>query len=162
MKYQHHLASNVELNATSEVAFEFLNDPHHLSSHMRKKSIMMAGSKMDIKLDSKGGKVVGSEIILEGAMMGIPLFVREFVTEIIPAKRKIWETEGPQKMLIIDQYKMGFDLSPNDGKSNLHVFINYNLPKSGIGRLLGKMFARSYAQWCTDKMASDAKKHFRE
>ena len=43
---------------------------------MGKSSLMMAGSKMDIKLDGKSGKGIGAEIILEGQMMGIPLFVR--------------------------------------------------------------------------------------
>lgn len=159
MTYHHHSSSRVLLDTSPEFAFAFLDDPHHLSSHMGKSSMMMAGSKMKIKLDSKSGKDVGAEIVLEGSMLGLPLLVREFVTESVPGHRKVWETKGPQKMLIIDQYKMGFELAANGSKSTLSVFIDYDLPV-GPARALGALFGHIYAKWCVEKMASDAKKHF--
>lgn len=161
MNYQHHLAGTAYLNAKPDVAFEYLNDPKHLSSHMGNSSVMMAGSKMNLKLDDKSGKGVGAEIVLEGKMMGLPLFVREYVTESSPPSRKVWETQGPQKMIVIDQYRMGFELSPSEEGSTLKVFIDYTLPASGANRFMGLLLGHVYAKWCTETMLKDAAKHFK-
>lgn len=93
-------------------------------------------------------------------MMGIPLFVREFVTESEVPKRKVWETKGPQKLIIMDQYRMGFDLTPESAATTVNVFIDYNLPSSGIQKVLGQLFGKVYARWCTEQMAKGAAKHF--
>lgn len=150
----------MELNTDPAAAFDYLDDPHHLSAHMGKSSMMMAGSRMDIRLDDKAGKGLGAEIILEGAMMGIPLYVRETVVESIPTKKKVWETQGPQKMIVIKGYKMGFELTAKDKKSVLKVFIEYDLPSSGVGKLLGPWLGHFYAKWCVRQMAKDAAHHF--
>jgi hypothetical protein len=160
MNYRNHRSSTILLNATPEDAFVFLDDPTQLSSHMGKSSWMMAGSKMKLKLDEKNGRGVGAEIVLEGQMMGMPLLVRESVTESIFLKRKVWATRGPQKMIVIDQYKMGFELAPLNGHTSLRVFIDYNLPSDGLNRILGILVGHIYAKWCTTKMAKDAGKHF--
>lgn len=158
--FPHHFSSYVDLNATAEEAFQFLDDPLKLSSHMEKSSWMMAGSKMEMKLDSHHGKGVGAEIILRGKMMGIPLFIREFVTQCQSPISKVWQTQGPQKLIIMDQYRMGFQLTPHGRTSTLEVFIDYSLPEIGFAFLIGKLFGKTYAKWCTDRMARDAAKHF--
>lgn len=161
MIYQHHCSSSVQIKAAPGVVFEFLDDPHRLSSHMGKSTWMMAGSKMEIKLDDKKGRGVGAEIILEGRMMGLPLFVREFVTESMSPIKKVWETRGPQNMIVIDQYQMGFELSSSGGSSSLRIFIDYALPQSGVSRMIGNLFGRMYAKWCIERMAKDAANHFK-
>lgn len=158
--YQFQFSSQGLLNTTPQEAFSYLNDPHKLSSHMSQSSWMMAGSKMDMVLDDKNGMGVGAEIILKGKMMGIPLYVREFVTDSQDSKLKVWETQGPQKMIILEQYKMGFRLEPEAKKVRLTVFIEYNLPARGIGVALGKLLGKCYAKWCTDQMVKSALHHF--
>jgi hypothetical protein len=159
-EFTHHFSSVVNLNATAEEAFAFLDDPMKLSSHMGKSSWMMAGSKMEIKLDARNGRGVGAEIILEGKMLGIPLFVREFVTVSEAPIKKVWETSGLQKLIVMDQYRMGFELTPAGQMIRLRVFIDYILPNSGMGRFLGNIFGKAYAKWCTDEMANGAQKFF--
>ncbi|MFK5073583.1 hypothetical protein ACI4BE_29055, partial [Klebsiella pneumoniae] len=69
--------------------------------------------------------------------------------------RKVWATTGLQKMIIIDQYRMGFELSEFDNGVNLRVFLDYSLPKSWLGLLLGKLLGGFYGRWCTRRMAVD-------
>lgn len=69
-----HYESTATLNTSAQSAFEFLDDPKRLSSHMSKSSWMMAGSKMDIEVDSKLGRGVDSEMTLRGRIMGHPSF----------------------------------------------------------------------------------------
>jgi len=40
------------------------------------------------------------------------------------------------------------------------VFIDYALPEALPGRWLGRAFGRVYARWCTERMVSDAVRHF--
>jgi len=153
---QNHFEASTSLKTSAQKAFEFLDDPRQLSSHMSKSSWMIAGSRMDIKTDAKHGQEIGSEIILEGKMMGIPLFVREKVVTRAPPYNKIWQTIGPQKMIIIDQYQMGFELIPQLEGVLLRVFIDYELPIAGFSRILALLAAKTYARWCTRAMLDGA------
>jgi hypothetical protein len=55
---------------------------------------------------------------------------------------------------------MGFDVAAHGGGSLLQVFIDYALPEALPGRWLGRAFGRAYARWCTERMVSDAVRHF--
>ena len=158
--YAHHMEASVLVNSRPETLFSFLDDQRNLSSHMEKSSWMMAGSKMQIELDQKEGKEVDSEIVLHGSIMGVPLYVREFITKREPPSRKIWETRGEQKLIVLDQYKMGFEIRPVGEASKLTVFIDYSLPKKGLSGVLGKAFGKTYARWCTNQMLKGATDHF--
>lgn len=155
-----HYECTATLNTSAQSAFEFLDNPKRLSSHMSKSSWMMAGSKMDIEVDAKLGREIGSEITLRGRMMGIPLFVYEKIMTRVPPFAKSWETIGRQKMIILDQYRMGFELTPKGNVVQLRVFIDYKLPEAGIPRLLGLLSASVYAKWCVDRMVRDSQGHF--
>lgn len=97
---------------------------------------------------------------MEGSFLGIRLSVDEVVTERDPPRRKVWETRGQPKILIIGRYRMGFEITPSGQGSKLRVFIEYDDPPSSIGRFLGRVFAPRYARWCVERMAEDAKRHF--
>jgi len=152
----------VVLNTDIRTAFGFLDNPMKLSSHMGKSSMMMAGSKMSLEIDGKNGQEVGSIIKMKGEMTGIQLFLQEKVIERVPPFKKYWQTFGQQKLLIIDQYKMGFQLNEDQGKTHLTISIDYNIPKSGFEMLLGKMFSRMYAKWCVRQMIHDVSRTFGE
>ena len=140
--------------------FAFLDDPLALSSHMGKSSMMLLGSSMATEVDAGGGQVLDSKISMHGRMLGIPLSLEEVITERQEPYKKLWETIGTPRLLVIEHYRMGFELTPKDDSSLVRVFIDYSLPPTAPGAWLGRLLGGIYARWCTKKMASDAAKHF--
>jgi hypothetical protein len=150
------------VGARAQEIFAYLDDQERLGAHMQQRSWMMMGSRMTYEFDALRGRAVGSIIKLSGRILGAVIEVSEVVVEREPSRRKVWETVGLPRMLIIAGYRMGFDLTPDgDEATRLRVFIDYVLPPSLIGNALGKLFAKPYARWCVTRMASDAAQHFR-
>jgi hypothetical protein len=152
--------SQVLLAAEPAVLFAHLDDHRRLSAHMERSSLMTAGASMRIDTDERHGQAVGSVIRLSGRVLGLRLWVDEVVTEREPPHRKAWETVGEPKLLVIGAYRMGFTIDPVADGSRLVVFIDYDPPARGIGRLLGTLLGRSYAAWCTRRMEEDARAAF--
>lgn len=148
------------VTAPPERVFDHLDDQARLSAHMSKRSWKMGWGKMDLRLDDKRGQAVGSRLVLDGRVFGVRLCLDEVVTERVPPVRKTWATIGEPKLLVIGSYRMGFDLSSRGPDTQLRVAIDYDLPATGVSRLLGKWFGRSYARWCTRKMVQDARAAF--
>jgi hypothetical protein len=92
-------------------------------------------------------------------MLGIPLSLEEVVTEREPPRAKAWETREV-RLLVMGQYRLGFQLRPADRGSVLRVFIDYEPPSWAFVRPLGRALAGMYARWCTRRMAGDALRHF--
>ena len=136
--------------------FAHIDDHTRLSSHMNKPSWKMGGGHMETRFDAGRGQEVGSRIGLSGSVFGVALSVEEVVTERDPPKRKVWETSGAPRLLVISRYRMGFELSPCGNGSILRVFIEYALPESAPARWLGRLFGAYYARWCTQTMVDDA------
>ena len=151
----------VEVRAPPDRLFDHLDDQARLGAHMEKPSMMMMGGRMAYEFDEAKGRAVGSVIKMGGSVLGIRLFAEEVVTERDPPLRKAWETRGRPHILIIGDYRMGFEITPSGGHSDLRVFIEYDHPPSLIGRILGTAFAPLYARWCVKRMADDARLHFR-
>jgi hypothetical protein len=149
-----------EIPAPAVAIFLHLDDQRRLSTHMSQSSWMMAGSKMAIELDDAKGQAVGSHIRLTGRVLGRPTSVDETGTERAPPARKLWETTGSPKLLVIGPYRMGFEIAPKSASSLLRVFIDYALPAGMFSKWLGRLFGGYYARWCTESMAEDAAKHF--
>jgi hypothetical protein len=83
------------------------------------------------------------------------------VTECAPPRRKVWETVGTPRLLVIGPYRMGFEVSPEGAAgSRLRVFIDYALPTGAPARWLGRALGGAYARWCTHRMVRDAVSHF--
>ena len=147
-------------HAPADRLFAYLDDPKSLAAHMGESSIMMMGSRMAIDVDADGGRVIGSKIRLQGCMMGVPLSLEEVITERHAPHKKVWETIGTPKLLVMADYRMGFDVTPKGDSSLLRVFIDYSLPATAPGSWLGWLLGGVYARWCTRQMAGDAIKHF--
>lgn len=111
---------------------------------------------MRITTDTRHGQAVGSVISMSGQVMGLKLALDEVVTEREPPFKKAWETRGQPRLLVIGGYRMGFGITPRQGGSHLVVFIDYGLPKHGFSRLLGLLFGKAYAGWCTRRITLDA------
>lgn len=153
--YPFHHRSEVDVNADAHRLFVHLDDHRRLSAHMEKPSLMMAGATMQMEMDAQQGRAIGSLIRVTGHGLGVKLFVEEVVTERVPSLRKTLETRGEPKLLVIGSYRMGFIISPHGNRSHLVVFIDYQIPPRGFAHLLGRLFSRTYAAWCTQRMAND-------
>jgi len=155
----HHENSGLA-NAPVEQVFAFLDDPQALAAHMGESSMMMLGSRMSINVDAGGGRVIGSKVRMQGRMLGIPLSLEEVITKRQVPAMKVWETIGTPKLLVISDYRMGFELTRSGVSSLVRVFIDYSLPikppESWLGHLLGAVYAR----WCTRQMVMGAARHF--
>ncbi len=157
--YPKHFLSSIEIAASPEEIFSLLDDPRKISSHMEKSSWMMAGSSMKIELDQKKGKELGAEIILRGSMMSIPLFVRERITERQPPNGKFWKQLGFRKCS--SSISTGWDLKLNRRAQHLSFrYLLITVPTALGQHLLGLLFGKVYARWCTEQMAKDAAYHF--
>jgi hypothetical protein len=158
--YERHYEEYVTLPVGAEKIFSYADDFSQLSSHMNKSSSMMMGGTMETLLDEERGQAIGSHIRMKGKMMGIELSLDEIVTEREPPRHKVWETIGRQRLLVIDRYRLGFDISKRNRVSELRVFIDYDLPAKIPLRWLGLAFGKLYAKWCVQQMVNDARKQF--
>jgi hypothetical protein len=140
--YERHYEENVTLPVGAEEIFSYVDDFTKLSSHMNKSSSMMMGGSMETSLDEGRGQAIGSHVRMKGKMMGIELLLEEVVTERQPPHRKAWETIGRQRLLVIDSYRLGFDITQGNKSSELRVFIDYNLATVASLRWLGRQILR--------------------
>ena len=156
MDFPFHREASATVVSPAAKVFAALDDHKRLAGHMSKPSLMMAGTTMAIEIDQFEGKAVGSEIRLRGRVLGIPIFVVERVVEYSAPFRKVWETTTEPKLLVIGSYRMGFELTPQAQNTVLRVWIDYALPSAFYSRLIGRIFASFYAQWCVNQMTLDA------
>lgn len=159
-RFSFHREATVNIAASPQAVFTLLDDHRRLAAHMEKPSMMMAGATMKIETDGQRGQAVGSLISMKGQILGIPLWVEETVSEYEPPLRKTWETRGEPRLLVIGNYRMGFELAPRAGKTHLCVWIDYELPSGTWERWLGKILGKAYADWCVKRMADDAANAF--
>lgn len=151
---------SADLPAPQDQVFDFLDDFERLGAHMTRSSWKMAGSHMRYQFDAARGRAVGGRVSLSGSFLGIRLAIDEEVVERQPPAFKSWRTFGVARMLILAGYHMGFSLTPLRHGSRLAIYIDYAIPRSGIGRLLGGLFADGYARWCVRSMLASATSHF--
>ncbi|MFA5937782.1 MAG: hypothetical protein WC809_00380 [Sinimarinibacterium sp.] len=144
------------VRADAETLFSYLDDHRRLSGHMTESSWKMGGGRMTIELDEGQGRLIGSHIRLGGRLFGLGLYVEARVISRDPPVRKVWETVGEPRLLVIGRYRMGFESIATPGGRQLQVFIEYDDPLSGVPRVLGKLLGAAYARWCVRQMVEDA------
>lgn len=160
MSYQHSAESRVRIQASAEALFEYLDDHRRVAGHMSQPSMMMLGGRMSYEVDQTQGREIGGRVRMTGAMLGVRLGVEEAIIERRPPFRKVWETTGSPRLVVIGSYRMGFDIEATQGDSDLRVFIDYDLPPTATGRLIGAFLGPRYARWCVGRIAADAAIHF--
>ena len=146
--------------AAPDRVFAFSDNPERLVSHMSKSSWRMGWGHMTTTVDGGLGQQVGSHIRMRGRLLGIALSLDEVVIEREAPMRKVWETVGSPRLLVIASYRMGFEATPRVGGTQLRVFIDYGLPNAWPTRWLGHLFGNYYAHWCTRSMVNDAVRQF--
>ena len=153
--YDRHQEAAGGVAGTPEQVFAYLDDQTRLAAHMARRSWMMGGGRMSYEFDDGRGQRVDSHIRMGGRAFGIRIALDEVVTERSPPKRKAWRTVGQTQLIVVGAYAMGFDLAAIDGGTQVTVWIDYALPKSGVGRWLPSL-ADGYARWCVQQMVRDA------
>ena len=121
---------------------------------------MMMGLTMQTELDEGRGQAVGSHIRMSGRILGVDLFLDEVVLQREPPRYKVWETVGVPRLLVINSYRLGFDIASLPQAVTLRVFIGYNLPSAFGRRLLGRVLGPAYAKWCVRRMLDGAAARF--
>lgn len=155
-----HYNESMIIHASAKEIFDYVDDHSRFSSHMSKSSWMMGGGRMNLEVDEGRGQVVGSHIRMKGKVFGINVFLDEVVTHREPPHRKVWETVGTPKLLVIGNYRMGFEIKDNNGGSFLRIFIDYEPPTSAGTRWLGYLFGGMYAKWCVRQMIRGVQEQF--
>ena len=155
--FSRHEESSGAVQATMSDAFRVLDDPTGLSRHLSERSWKLGWGKLTTIVDEQWGRVVSSHVVRRGRAFGTVLFLDEVVIERDMPKRKVWQTVGEPRLLVIGAYRMGFEITPTESGVRLHVSIDYELPAHGLSRLLGYLLGRVYAKWCTRQMVLDAK-----
>lgn len=159
-KERRHYEESASVASSPGELFNYADDHSHFSAHMNKTSWMMAGGKMQTETDEGKGQKVGSHISMSGKVLGVNLFLDEVVIKHEPPKLKVWETVGSPQLLVIGPYEMGLEIKPEDGKSRLKVYIDYELPHGVKTHWLGRLFGNMYAKWCVRQMVKGTETHF--
>jgi len=160
-KYSRHYEESVIIPASPQDVFVYADNHKNFSAHMNKSSWMMGGGSMETKIDEGEGQKIGSHIKMNGKVLGFNLFLDEVITKHSPPYLKEWQTVGDINLLVIDHYKLGFEVKPETDNSKFRVYIDYNLPKSLYAQLLGLMFGGIYAKWCVKQMVNGVSVHFK-
>lgn len=153
-------ADSALLPVAVETLFSHLDDHRRLAAHMARRSWLMAGSRMTVSTDEGNGQQIGSHIFLDGRVLGIPLSVDEVVEDYRRPERKAWVTVGEPRLLVIGEYRMGFELASVPEGTRLRVFIEYDIPTGRVTRCLGRLMGDAYARWCVRMMLADAVRSF--
>ena len=103
--------SNGLVQSPMDQVFAHIDDHTRLSSHMSEPSWRTGWGRLETEIDAGRGQKVGSRVRLSGRVFGVELSVEETVTERNPPRRKVWETTGAPKLLVVGHYRMGFELS---------------------------------------------------
>lgn len=159
MPFAHHTETRVHISASTAEVFAFLDDQEALGAHMTRRSAAMAGGRMTYDFDDGKGRLPGSVIRMRGEMLGMKLLVEEAVIQRVPPQRKVLETRGDQNMIVIDAYRLGFEIQPDADGSELRVFIDYDVPPGWFG-FVARFPAYFYARWCVAQMADAAVERF--
>jgi hypothetical protein len=142
----------VWITASAERAFAFIDDPARFAAHMTSSSWMMGGGRMTVDVDAGEGRTVGSHITMSGTVWGLSLSLDEVITSRNPPRYKAWSTIGEPRLVVIGPYSMGVQITSDDRRCHVRVFIDYELPEGWMFKVLGLLLGRLYARWCVRQM----------
>ncbi len=146
-------------DASAEKVFKAIDDLGVAGAHMTKSSMMMMGSKLDLKFLTNHKTGLGSKYQWTGKMMGLKMDFTVEVTKWIKDKEKIWETIGDTKLIIYSWYQMILKLRPIGNQTKAELLISYKKPSGILNTILSFLFADWYCRWCLKQMLDDAKRN---
>ena len=150
---------NIRIHSSPDKVFAQMDDFSKTGMHMSESSMMMMGSKLKLDQLSINSTGVGAKYRWYGKMMGMTMDFSETVTKWQPPKLKEWETVGEAKIIIMSWYRMWFEITPAENRTNAKISISYLLPKQWYYKILSFFFANWYCNWCLNNMLNDTKKN---
>lgn len=151
------LSETVRIEASPRAVFAYLDDFRNLGGHMSERSMAMMGSRLRLERLDGPGTGVGARYRWTGRIMGLPIELTEVVTDWVADRLKAWETVGVPRLIVIAGYRMNFTVAPDGAGTVLTIEIEYDVPRSWLGRLLSWLLGDAYSRWCLRRMARDAK-----
>ena len=152
------LIKKVEIKATPDKVFDYMDKLGNTGMHMMESSAMMMGSKLQLEQLSKNATGLDSRFRWYGKMMGLKMDFTVVVTKWTQSKEKVWETIGNSKMIILGWYQMRLILTPSSAGTLTELSISYTYPKNIFGKILAFFLSRWYGNWCLTNMLNDSKK----
>lgn len=148
----------IEIRAPAEKVFAHMDDIKNVGWHMSEERAMpMMGSSLQLEvIDGRQG--VGATYRWKGRVMGMAIDIKEATTSWIKDREKTWQTMEKPKMIVMSGYAMHFALTPTERGTRVMFEIDYSLPKTPWGWMIGRLLARKYARWCLERACLDAKK----
>ena len=148
------LSQTAVIESPAERVFAHVDDIRNLARHMSERGSMpLMGSKLVLEIVTPEPTGVGATYRYSGGVMGVAIDFSETVTRYVPGREKFWRTIGTPRLVIIDSYEMGILVEPlAEMRSRLTLTFDYELPRSGLRRLLGMLLAAAYARWCLSGM----------
>jgi hypothetical protein len=148
----------VEIFAPPEKVFAHMDDINNVGWHMSGESAMpMMGSRLALEVIDDRERV-GATYRWKGSVMGMAIDIKETVTKWTAGREKIWRTVEKPKMIVMSGYAMHLLLTPTQKGTSVLFEIDYSLPKTPWGWVIGALLARKYAKWCLRRACEDAKK----
>ena len=126
--------------------------------HMTQSSMMMMGSKLDVKFLTENHTGLGTQYRWTGKMMGMGM---DFTVEVIKwmkGEEKTWETIGKPKLIIYSWYRMHLLLTEIADGTSARLSISYEKPVGSFYKILSFLFANWYCRWCLKNMLEDCRK----
>jgi hypothetical protein len=147
-----------EIFAPPEKVFAHMDNINNVSWHMSGESSMpMMGGRLKLEvIDDREG--VGRTYRWKGSVMGMKIDIKETVTKWVANRDKTWKTIEHPKMIVLSRYTMHLLLTPTRNGTFVVFEIDYDIPKTQWGWVIGKLLARKYAKWCLQRACEDAKK----
>lgn len=139
------------------MVFAHLDHFPNLARHMAHGSSMRMGGGMTLHEQTPGVRGVGATYRYTGRAFGMAIDFQQRVAEWAEDQRKVWRTLEGGRIILLGRYEMGFELEPGHAATRVRAWITYDLPRDLRGRVLGALFARSYARWCVRSILDGAK-----
>jgi hypothetical protein len=152
-----HLDETVMIGVPPAVVFAWIDDPRNTGWHMSRPSVAMLGSVLHTEQVSSNESGLDATYRSHGRILGLPIDFTARVTRWVPDREKVWRTIGEPRLIILGAFEMQLTTAPEGDDCRLTAGIDYTLPKSLAGRLLGHLLARPYSRWCLRRICRDAK-----
>jgi len=151
------ITKSILINRPVEIVFAYVDDIKNTGWHMTKSSMPLMGGHLNLETVSGNDAGTGATYRWWGKVFGLTMDFTETVTEWEENKKRVWETIGQPKLIIMDSYIMSFEVTPKDNSTLLVFKISYELPRNIFNRFLGLILSGWYSNWCLNNMCADTK-----
>lgn len=140
-----------------EMVFQCLDNLGVTGLHMTQSSMMMMGSKLDVKFLTETRNGLGTIYRWAGKMMGMKMDFTVKVTKWMRGEEKIWETIGKPELIIYSWYRMHLWLKKIPSGTSAKLSITYEKPQGVLNKMFSFFFAGWYCRWCLKHMLEDCR-----